>query len=270
MFNTLRPLLLAALIGCSAAAIADTTVYSFAGNYSTAGGTQSYFGTFSTVDPMQTLVRPFQAPDVTSPTYNGIWAGTSQFYTGGTDLSITFASGTIVSASGFGIVVNNTTLQGNGAPYPMGLSVQLYPSALLISPPTANVCATPTGACGEDDDPLYHDATQDAIMAIQSVYFAFYNAPLATMPGMPNLVDAFGLSGGLGVTTTPPGVVSSTTLTSFNQFSANVFPSPAPGPGPLNPPPSNSVPEPGTWTLLLAGLLAALGASRRARPPTTA
>lgn len=231
-------------MGC---AQADTTVYDFSGLYYVAGGSQSYNGTFTIDAPVETNVKPAMAPDMNSPVFSSIWAGTSKFFTGGVGLDITFASGTHLLASTFDIVVNNTIFQGTGSPYPEGLSVQLYPSALTIVAPTSNVCATPTGVCGEDDDPLYHDATQNAIMGITDVYFAFYNAPLSNVGGMPNLVDAFGLSGGLGIRSGP-----TTTLTSFNAFSSTVYPSSLP-----------AVPEPETYAMLMAGLGLIGFASRR-------
>ncbi len=193
---------------------ANTTIYSFAGIYNVAGGAQTYNGTFSIIDPQLTSSRPWMAPDLSSPLFQSVWQGTSVYYTGGVNLDIQFASGTHVTASEFEIVVNNTTFQGSGSPYPEGLSVQLYPSILAISAPTQNVCATPTGSCGEDDDPLYHDSTQAAVMATDGVYFAFYQSPLQSSPGMPNLVDNFGLNGGLGIRSGP-----TTTLTQFTAFS---------------------------------------------------
>lgn len=216
-------------------ALASTTTYAFSGNYYVAGGAQSYQGRFSIVEPQLSSQRPWMAPDLNTPTFQAVWQGTSVYYTGGVNLDIQFASGSHLTASNFDIVVNNTTYQGAGSPYPLGLSVQLYPSATSISAPTQNICATPTGACGEDDDPLYHDSTQAAIMAIDSVYFAFYQAPLQSTPGMPNLVDNFGLNGGLGIRSGP-----STTLTQFSSFSATTTVSP--------------VPEPAQAMLWLAGL----------------
>lgn len=204
-----------ALLGGAQQAQAQTTTYSFSGLYYVAGGAQNYTGSFSIVDPQLTSTRPWMAPDLNTPTFQAVWQGTSVYYTGGLNLDIQFASGSHLTASNFEIVVNNTTFQGVGSPYPDGLSVQLYPGATSVSAPTQNVCATPTGSCGEDDDPLYHDATQVAIMAIDSVYFAFYQAPLQSTPGMPNLVDHFGLNGGLGIRSGP-----TTTLTQFKSFSA--------------------------------------------------
>jgi hypothetical protein len=243
---------LAATIAASTPVMADTTLYSFSGLYSIAGGTQAYTGVFSIVDPALTPDRPPQAPDMTQPNMAAVWAGSSDFYTGGADVQITFASGTRLTASQFGIVVNNTTFSGQGSPYPLGLSVQLYPSGINLTAPTGDVCATPTGACGPDDDPLYHDATQAAIMTTTGIYFAFYSAPASTAPGMPNLVSAFSLgNGGLGVYSVQNGL-STTTLTSFNGFTSAV----------------TSVPEPASGWLLAAGLACIAAFRLRATRPT--
>jgi hypothetical protein len=171
------------------------------------------------------------------------------FYTGAAALSITFASGTKVTAPLMYTVVNNTTFSGSGAPYPMGLSVQFYPLASSITAPTTDVCDTPTGVCGPDDDPLYHDATQAALMNTTGVYFAFWLAPLSANPGVPNLATAFGFGrGGLGIYSVQNGL-NTTTLTSFNALTATVTPGP--------------VPEPATGLAMAAGLLALLAATRR-------
>lgn len=228
---------LAAFIVSVMSAQATTTTYTFSGIYYVAGGSQTYTGTFSINNPQLTSSRPWMAPDLSSPLFQSIWQGTSVYYTGGVNLDIQFASGTHVTASAFEIVVNNTTFQGIGSPYPEGLSVQLYPSMLAVTAPTQNVCATPSGVCGEDDDPLYHDNTQAAIMTTDSVYFAFYQAPLQSVPGMPNLVDHFGLNGGLGIRSGP-----TTTLTQFTAFSYDM--------SAISP-----VPEAQQHALWLAGLL---------------
>jgi len=241
----------AACVSSSSWVLADTTTYTFDGVYYISGGSQAYSGSFSIVDPLPGAPRPAWAPDVTHEAYAPIWAGTSEFYTGGRDLLITFASGTTVAAADIGIVVNNTTFQGTGSPYPEGLSVQLYPSMPTITPPTGDVCATVSGVCGEDDDPLYHDDTQASILQITGTYFAFYNAPLASTPGMPDLRQ-FGGSG-LGVVAGP-----TTTLTNFSNLNATTSVTLVP--------PIPAVPEPSTWALLLAGL-AVMGA--RARKAST-
>lgn len=187
---------------------------------------------------------------MTSPGYQSIWSGTSRFYTGGSDLSITFASGTVINASSFDIVVNNTTYSGEGAPYGLGLSAQLYPTGISISPPTIDVCATATGACGEDDDPLYHDSTQAAIMNTSGVYFAFYNGPSGyTSSDMPNLADHFGAQqGGLGIYQPNIYGFTTTTLTQFTEFSSTVVP---------------SVPVPGAIWLFGSAMVGLIGFNRR-------
>lgn len=238
----------AACFVSSVPVIASTTTYDFSGVYNVAGGSQAYNGKFSIVDPIETSIRPAYAADVTSPSYASIWSGTSKFYTGGIDLDITFASGAKVTASTFDIVVNNTTFQGNGAPYPQGLSVQLYPSTTSVIAPTVSVCDTPTGVCGEDDDPLYEDATQAAIMATTGVYFAFYNAPNEVSAGVPDLT-LFGLNAGLGIFSTNALGQPTTTLTSFNSISATVTESP--------------VPVPAAWMLMATGVLTFASQIRR-------
>lgn len=228
--------------------MADTTVYSFSGRYYTAAGAaQTYTGTFSITDPAPSTYRPMEVPDAANVYPSTVWQGTSDLFTGAVDLQITFASGTVISASQMDIVVNNTTYQGAGSPYPEGLSVQMYPrGGIQVAAPTANVCATPDGVCGEDDDPLYHDANQSALMATDAIYFAFYGAPQAQFSGVPVLTDFFGPNqGGLGMRSGP-----TTTLTSFTSFDSQTTVSP--------------VPEPGTLALFTAGLLG-VGWLRRQR-----
>lgn len=239
--HLLRATLGAFSLSAATLALADTTTYTFEGNYYSNGGSQRYSGSFAIVDPMPTAPRPLKAADVTQPAYASIWTGTSEFYTGGRDLTVTFASGTTLTAATIEIVVNNTTFQGTGSPYPEGLSVQLYPFMLAVTPPTADVCATSSGACEEDDDPLYHDDTQASLLQITDGYLAFYNAPLASSTGMPDLLQFGG--GGLGVISGP-----TTTLTSFNLLTATVTPTALP--------PIPAVPEPGSWAMMLAGLAA--------------
>lgn len=163
-------------------------------------------------------------------------------------MSITFASGTVINAASFGIVVNNTTFSGEGAPYSLGLSAQLYPVGISITPPTTDVCATPTGACGEDDDPLYQDDTQAAIMNASGVYFAFYNGPEYTSSEMPNLANYFAVQqAGLGIY--QPNIYGfTTTLTQFTEFSSTVVP---------------SVPVPGAVWLFGSAMIGWIGFSRR-------
>lgn len=235
--------IIGACISISVPVLANTTTYSFSGIYNIAGGSQSYTGSFSIVDPVETSIKPFMAADITAPAYSSIWSGTSKFYTGGIDLNITFASGAQVTAASFDTVVNNTTFQGSGSPYPLGLSVQIYPSTTAIIPPSADVCATPTGVCGEDDDPLYHDETETAIMAITGVYFAFYNAPDLVSDGVPDLASSFGLNGGLGIFTVEKGFPT-TTLTSLNSLTSIVTESPV-----------STVPLPAAWIMMATGLL---------------
>jgi hypothetical protein len=177
-------------------AFAASTQYSFSGLYNSAGGSQAYTGVFSITDPVQTAVQPANAADVTQPNIAAVWSGTSDFFTGGADLQITFASGTVIKASTLDIVVNQTTFAGSGSPYPPGMSVQLFASAIAITAPTHSVCATQTGVCGPDDDPLYQDATQASVMATTGLYFAFYSAPLSATPGVPILDQAFKLGSG--------------------------------------------------------------------------
>jgi len=245
---------LVAALCLSAQAAADSTQYNFSGLYNIAGGTQAYTGVLSIADPMPTTVRPPWAADVTQPYIAAVWSGTSRFYTGGSGLTITFASGTLITAPLIDIVVNNTAFSGQGAPYPMGLSVQLYPTAFSVVAPTTTICATPTGVCGPDDDPLYQDATQTALMATTGIYFAFYNAPQGFAIGVPNLVTSFPQGdGGLGLLSVQNGL-NSTALTSFNAFSSVTTPSTAP------------VPEPATALLLVAGAAGLIAKRKLAGP----
>lgn len=245
--------LLALLLGAlQPAARADTVSYQFAGRYFGAAGTaQDFTGSFSISDPMAAS-RPFEAPD---PAWYAAstWVGSSSFFSGAGDLVVDFASGTRLSSSTLAIVVNNTSFQGSGAPYPQGLSVQLYAQDLTVQAPTRKVCATPTGACGEDDDPLYRDANQARLMLTDGLYLAFYGAPQASYTtGVPLLTDYFGPStSGLGLRSGP-----STQLVGLSALSATVTASP------LQPDPVSAVPEPSSAALLMAGGLALLLGAR--------
>ncbi|MBB1160717.1 PEP-CTERM sorting domain-containing protein [Aquariibacter albus] len=256
------------LIGACVAAQADTLDYSFAGSYNTVVEGQyvqlGYTGSFTVADPAVTSVRPASAPDPASPAYAGIWAGTSTFYTGAGQLSLQFANGATLSADTLELVVNNTTLSESGAPYPLGLSVQLYPRDLLLTGMVANkICpdGSTDDACDDyadanDVDPLFRkgDAADRAAQRITGVYFAFYDAPLSSVAaGVPNLATAFGGSG-LGVYSVDELGRNTTTLTSFSGIAYQLK---ASGSGPVT-----AVPEPGTLWLCAAGL-ALLALQRR-------
>jgi hypothetical protein len=258
----------AALLSFAAtAALADTVDYSFTGSYYTSWGIEpvapvalDYTGSFTVTNPAATAVRPPYAPDPASPGLVGIWAGTSVFYTGATNLSITFSNGATVSATGLDIVVNNTTVSNGGAPYSLGLSAQLYTRGAVAMGMTAElVCddgsvddACKTYADDNGVDPLYRkgDATDLSVQAMTGVYFAFYNAPLSSVAaGVPNFADSFGAaSGGLGIYSVNSQGQNTTTLTVFNTLSSFTT--------------ASAVPEPGSWLLFGLGL-AALGLLRQ-------
>lgn len=259
----------ALLAGACTAAQADTIDYAFAGSYNTVVDGQyvqlGYSGSFTVADPATTTVRPASAPDPASPAYAGIWAGSSIFYTGATQLRLSFANGAALSADALELVVNNTTLSGPGAPYPLGLSVQLYPRDLVFTGMVASkVC--PDGSTDDacDDyadangvDPSYRkgDAADRAAQRISGVYFAFYDAPLSSVAaGVPNLATTFG-GGGLGVHAVNELGQNTTTLTSFSSISHKLTA--------LGPAPVAAVPEPASALLCGAGL--ALLALQRCR-----
>lgn len=244
---------------CAAPALAASTEYSFAGIYNSAYAGNSvslgYVGTFTITDPAVTDTRPASAPDVTTPAYKDIWAGDSTFYTGGGNLSITFANGAQVTAAVLDTVVNNTTFSAGGAPYPLGQSVQLYTRGSAAVGMTASMVC-PDGSidavCDDSGiDPLYRrgDASDLAVQHMTGVYFAFYSAPLSTVAaGVPDLATTFGaIHGGLGIYSVNELGQHVTTLTQFSQLSSVTQATP--------------VPEPAAWLLCLGGLGA--GALRR-------
>jgi hypothetical protein len=236
----------------SPVAWSEVTEYAFTGIYNSSYGgvpvSLGYSGSFTITDPLVTDIRPPLAPDMSSPVYDGIWAGTSTFYTGAANLSITFANTATATSASMGLVVNNTTFSGSGAPYSPGLSVQLYPVSTVFSGMSAGqVC--PDGSLDEacddtGDDPVYEagDAADLAFREMTGLYFAFYNAPLSTVAaGVPRLDLSFGAaSGGLGVFSVNGLGQNVTTLTQLQSLTATVSPSP--------------VPEPAGWALLAAGL----------------
>lgn len=240
------------LLGASSFAGADTTVYQFAGSYNTviSGRYVSlpYSGSFSISDPALTPIRPPEAADVGSGAYTGIWAGNSSFYSGAGALSLSFANSASASAAGLGLVVNNTTLAGPGSPYPLGLSVQMYPVDLQLRGMSVGMVC-PDGSTDEacdasGEDPIYQsgDEADQAVRQITGLYFAFWHAPLSTVEaGVPNLASSFGpTQGGLGVRSINSLGQSVTTLTQFSQLDATVISSP--------------VPESSSHVLLLLGL----------------
>lgn len=229
---------------------ADTVEYQFSGRYYSSGSYQNYTGNFTIVDPQLTPIRPASAPDVTNPAYASIWQGVSRFYTGGSNITITFDSGTQLQASAFEIVVNNTTFSGAGAPYSEGLSAQLYPSNFTLTGPTHDVCATPTGECGEDDDPLYHDQTQQDIMSLTGFYFAFWNGGNSySDQAMPTLTDYFSsITSGLGLYSPNIYGFTTTTLTTFTSFSSQTI---------------ASVPLPTSFWLMASALIGLVGSKQR-------
>lgn len=244
------------LATASGFAVVDTVRYDFSGSYNTVWNGSyvqlGYTGSFTVADPAVTAVRPFQAPDPASPAYQGIWAGSSLFYTGAGNLQLSFANGATVTASGLDLVVNNTTLSNGGAPYPLGLSVQLYTRDSVIATGMTDRLICPDGstddACeayadAHGIDPLWKrgDAADLAAQQIRGVYFAFYDAPLSSpAAGVPNLATAFG-GGGLGVHAVNELGQNTSQLTSFNGITATLTA-------------VTPVPEPGTWALLLVGL----------------
>lgn len=230
----LYTIILSALLSTSA--MADTVDYQFSGNWS---GVSSYVGSFSIVDPTPLFVN-------TASTLN--WSGDSTTYTGGQNFSVTFANGAITTAPTFQIVVNNTTLAGNGSPYPLGLSVQLYPQSLSVTGMTATkICSV--SPCGPDDDPIFEKGDENDTLTknITGLYFAFYNRPQGYSNVMPNLETSFGAaSGGLGIYSVDGTGANTTTLTSLSSLNSQTTISPV----------IPAVPEPSSYALMLAGLLA--------------
>lgn len=265
-----RAALAAALTAAAcSAAVADTVRYDFNGSYNTIWQGQyvqlGYTGSFTIADPAVTQVRPFMAPDpALVPSYQGIWAGSSLVYTGAANLQVTFANGATLTAADLDLVVNNTTLSNGGAPYPLGLSAQLYTrgavamgmTARLICPDGSTDDACETYADDHGIDPTWKrgDAADQAAQQVKGVYFAFYDAPLSSpAAGVPDLATRFG-GAGLGVYAVNELGQNTTTLTQFSGISSQVI-----AVTPVTPP----VPEPGTWALLAAGL--GLLAARRAQ-----
>ena len=261
-----RPLAFATLLALgTTSGWADTTDYTFSGRYNTFWDGSfvvlPYTGSFAISGATATPDRPAMAPDVTLPAYAGIWAGSSEFYNGARHLQITFASGATVAADVLDVVVNNTSFQGDGSPYPLGLSVQVYTrGAVALGMAATQVC--PDGSIDDDcdssgDDPLYRegDASDLAVQHMTGVYFAFWGAPgVPAGSGVPDLAGTFGAAnGGLGIFAINALGQPTTTLTQFNSLDGITTLSP--------------VPEPGTWQLALLGIaglgLAALGGRAR-------
>lgn len=266
----LPPLAAAALMLSQAlSAGAQTIDYRFAGTYNSLQNgsfvSLAYTGTWTITDPAVTALKPAQAADVSLPAYASLWAGSSVFYTGATALQVTFANGATLAAPTLGLVVNNTTLNGPGTPYPMGLSVQLYADAATVTGMrAAKVCADGSvdDACDDSGvDPLYRagDAADLATQRINGAYLAFWGAPLSSSAaGVPNLAEVFGATGGgLGIYSSNELGQATTTLTSFDQLSATVTGAP------LLP-----VPEPSTYALMLCGLAGVAWHTRRRNPPS--
>ena len=264
-----RPLAFATLLALgTTSGWADTTDYTFSGLYNTFWDGSfvvlPYTGSFAISGATATPDRPAMAPDVTLPAYAGIWAGSSEFYNGAHRLQITFANGATVAADVLDVVVNNTSFQGDGSPYPLGLSVQVDTrGAVALGMTASQVC--PDGSVDDDcdssgDDPLYRkgDASDLAVQHMTGVYFAFWGAPAAPAgSGVPDLAATFGAAnGGLGIVAINALGQSTTTLTRFNGLDGITT--------------LSAVPEPGTWLMALVGL-AGLGlAARPSRTRTAA
>lgn len=180
-----RPLAFATLLALgTTSGWADTTDYTFSGLYNTFWDGSfvvlPYTGSFAISGATATPDRPAMAPDVTLAAYAGIWAGSSEFYNGAHHLQITFANGATVAADVLDVVVNNTSFQGDGSPYPLGLSVQVDTrGAVALGMTASQVC--PDGSVDDDcdssgDDPLYRkgDASDLAVQHMTGVYFAFW------------------------------------------------------------------------------------------------
>jgi hypothetical protein len=165
-----RPLALATLLALgTTSGWADTTDYTFSGLYNTFWDGSfvvlPYTGSFAISGATATPDRPAMAPDVTLAAYAGIWAGSSEFYNGAHHLQITFANGATVAADVLDVVVNNTSFQGDGSPYPLGLSVQVDTrGAVALGMTASQVC--PDGSVDDDCDSSGDDAgVEPALLA---------------------------------------------------------------------------------------------------------